>query len=423
MRKAVLRLVKIYGFIILAFGLIYLGGYVQNDTQKRKLSYLGDFLYTVTHPDEISEFFNEEVSYSNLYRRPADGKITHRKDSFYHSYFLTTSYFKKDTFYAQKLIVPKDSTVAEFAISQEDIFNDIYKRSWSMDGPMIQLKELSQTRPMHFLFDNDQVIFSATNGPLFCYNWKTDQKNWLNSDYIFHHSIEQDSTGALWACGLTKRQHPMYVLNYMVVKVDPQTGKTKFKKRIFDIMKQSPELHKLNFFGNSYARKDIHHLNDIQPIYTDNGLDLLISIRDMNLILRYHPRKDSLLDYSIGLGQKQHDVDFYDGNIYVFSNNDPYYFVGKEYNTINYQSLENMRSDSIHYFHLDWFEKNRPYTIHQGQQEILNDSTFMVEETEVGLLYLVEGEKERQYCYPHPDDGSWVSMLGWGRFELMDEAR
>jgi len=41
----------------------------------------------------------------------------------------------------------------------------------------------------------------------------------------------------------------------------------------------------------------------------------------------------------------------------------------------------------------------------------------MVEETEVGLLYLIEGDKERQYCYPHPEDGAWVSMLGWSRFE------
>jgi hypothetical protein len=103
----------------------------------------------------------------------------------------------------------------------------------------------------------------------------------------------------------------------------------------------------------------------------------------------------------------------------VFSNNDPHYFVGKEFNTINYQSLEKMRRDSTHYFHLNWFEKNCPYTVHQGQQEILNDSTFMVEETEVGLLYLIEGDKERQYCYPHPEDGAWVSMLGWSRFESL----
>ena len=419
MKRALLKLLRIYGVIAIVFSLIFLGGFVQDDANKKKFSWFGEFLYTLTHPSEIADYFNEEVSYSNLYRRPADGKIKQRKDSFLNKYYLTTSYFRNDSFYAQKLLVPTDSLVATFTISQKDVYKDIYDSSWSLDGPDIFYPELTQTRPMHFLFEGKQVVFSASNGPLYCYNWQSQKKQWLNQDYIFHHSIEKDSSGALWACGLTKNEHTTHLLNYVVVKVDPSTGKTMFNKNIYEIMKQSEELQKLNFFGNAYARKDIHHLNDVQPIYTENGLELLISIRDMNLILRYDPEADALLDYSIGLGQKQHDVDYYNGNIYVFSNNDPHYFVGKEFNTINYQSLEKLRRDSTHYFHLNWFEKNRPYTVHQGQQEILNDSTFMVEETEVGLLYLIEGDKERQYCYPHPEDGAWVSMLGWSRFESL----
>ena len=51
--------------------------------------------------------------------------------------------------------------------------------------------------------------------------------------------------------------------------------------------------------------------------------------------------------------------------------------------------------------------------MHQGQHEIINDSTFMEEETEVGLLYLIEGNKERQYCYPHPEDGACSDGVGW----------
>ncbi len=288
------------------------------------------------------------------------------------------------------------------------------------DGPDIFIKaheKVERTRALHFLFQGKQVVFNASHGPLYCYNTETTQPKWFNKDFIFHHSVETDSLGNIWACGLSRKLNDLEMLDFQVVKIDPKTGKTVFHKSVVDIMHQSVELQKLNYFGNAYTHRDVHHLNDIQPFQTENGLELLISLRDQNLILRYCPERDSLISYSIGLGQKQHDVDYLNGRVYVFSNNDPSRYSGMDYNTINTQNLINLGSDYKEFYQLEWFKTHKPFTHHQGQQEVLNDSTFMVEETQPGIIYIVEGNKMRTYFYPHPENEKFLSMLGWARFE------
>lgn len=411
---------RFYGYLFLVAGIIILTGYMQNPTDRNKLGFFGDFIYTLSHPNTIGDYFKEENKYEKIFAIAPKEKRIKRLDKFDNEYYLTLSYFRNDTFTAQKLLLPSDSIVKEFKISREEVYEHCYDTSWLQDGPDIFIKaheKVERTRALHFLFQGKQVVFNASHGPLYCYNTESTQPKWFNKDFIFHHSIETDSLGNIWACGLSRKLNDLEMLDFQIVKIDPKTGKTLFHKSVVDIMHRSVELQKLNYFGNAYTHRDVHHLNDIQPFQTENGLELLISLRDQNLILRYCPERDSLISYSIGLGQKQHDVDYLKGRVYVFSNNDPSRYSGMDYNTINTQNMINLGSDYKEFYQLEWFKKHKPFTHHQGQQEVLNDSTFMVEETQPGIIYVVEGNKMRTYFYPHPENEKFLSMLGWARFE------
>ena len=339
---------RFYGYLFLVAGIIILTGYMQNPTDRNKLGFFGDFIYTLSHPNTIGDYFKEENKYEKIFAIAPKEKRIKRLDKFDNEYYLTLSYFRNDTFTAQKLLLPSDSIVKEFKISREEVYEHCYDTSWLQDGPDIFIKaheKVERTRALHFFFQGKQVVFNASHGPLYCYNTETTQPKWFNKDFIFHHSVETDSLGNIWACGLSRKLNDLEMLDFQVVKIDPKTGKTLFHKSVVDIMHRSVELQKLNYFGNAYTHRDVHHLNDIQPIQTENGLELLISLRDQNLILRYCPEQDSLISYSIGLGQKQHDVDYLNGRVYVFSNNDPSRYSGLDYNTINTQNMINLGSD------------------------------------------------------------------------------
>lgn len=71
--------------------------------------------------------------------------------------------------------------------------------------------------------------------------------------------------------------------------------------------------------------KDPFHHNDVSPFVdqrfqTSLGYALLISIREQNLLLAVDPETKKILWYRQGLTERQHDVEYFDGSLYVYDN-------------------------------------------------------------------------------------------------------
>jgi hypothetical protein len=91
-------------------------------------------------------------------------------------------------------------------------------------------------------------------------------------------------------------------------------------RTIFDEEKDPEKRHPIIRFG-----LDPFHNNDVQPFVderfpTSLGYALLISVRNYSLILVVDPETKKILWYRQGLTERQHDLDYFDGGIYVYDN-------------------------------------------------------------------------------------------------------
>jgi hypothetical protein len=383
--------------------------YISNDFVKEisLLKYLTTDVYSVSN----------DIAYSNL-----------PKDLLSRKYYLDWSYHSNDTFYVERLLVPNDTKKRKLYFTKDFLSSLLYEYSWNQDCGEIISKDKINVRPKHFLFNDIGVIYNIKHGPLIC----SDSSNsilWKNTDFIFHHSIEKDENGNVWACGLSKFDLETYnnlkygAIPFYIVLVDYKTGKTLFAKSIIDILEKSNLNWMLTWKSLKEAPNDYHHLNDIQPILEDNLFskkgDLLISLREMNMIFLYDINLDTVKFYTFNLSNAQHDVDIYnDSCISVFSNNS-YNKNSDDYtNSIEILNLINNKKRT---FHKEKFKKFKINTSHQGLCEIIDKNTFMVEETEHGIIFIFENNKLKTYFFPSETNNA--TMLNWSRISEIKEER
>ena len=123
MKEPLLKLLRFYGYLFLVAGIIILTGYMQNPTDRNKLGFFGDFIYTLSHPNTIGDYFKEENQFEKIYSLAPVEKRKKHSDNFDNEYYLTLSYFRNDTFTAQKLLLPSDLVVKKFKISRKRSMN------------------------------------------------------------------------------------------------------------------------------------------------------------------------------------------------------------------------------------------------------------------------------------------------------------
>jgi hypothetical protein len=71
--------------------------------------------------------------------------------------------------------------------------------------------------------------------------------------------------------------------------------------------------------------EDPFHNNDLQPFVDDrfqtsSGYALAASVRQQNLVLILDPETMEILWYAQGLTERQHDIDYYNGDFYIYDN-------------------------------------------------------------------------------------------------------
>jgi hypothetical protein len=241
-----------------------------------------------------------------------------------------------------------------------------------------------------------------------------------------HHSVNKNGEGFLWTWD-----------GYDFVKFNKNNGKETARFSIFDVIAANSEIHAFEIrmkglYRNlkSLSAKDFlsdpFHPNDIDPLPKDLSHsfpefetgDLLVSLRNLNLIFVLRPNTRKVIWYSQGQVSRQHDPEWNsDGTISVY-NNKPYL----ENSDITKIDLQNNSVKTL--------VSGKKYSIFgraRGDHTVLSDGSILIVATEQGrMLHVSNDGKELEAEFVNKFDernglrifnAEYVSAIEYEQFE------
>jgi len=240
----------------------------------------------------------------------------------------------------------------------------------------------------------------------------------FNKEFIFHHSIEIDSQGYLYAPIRNKKGDNMSD-GFAILDQNLNIIKTFYLKNIY-------EKAGLNYKINTpFPSFDPFHLNDVQPLLDSNKTKfVLLSIRNQSSIMALDLKNKKVPWILEGYSNWQHDVDIlddearvvsvFDNNVYLDENGLPRTKVNYHTTIFNLPSLIDSGSEKMKIFNytsnhngeekllvkkitFDSLDQRLvPKTVTEGSSEYLseNDSTF-IEETNYGRLFELDNKTKK----------------------------
>ena len=186
-------------------------------------------------------------------------------------------------------------------------------------------------------FPDGSIVFNLESGGLAKVD-RCGRPEWTVRRMV-HHSIEPAEAGGFWVPGMrhieTNSRFPALIPPYKedtILRLSP-TGEVLQEFSVLDVLFDN-NLGALLFAngpdGITIGRADVTHLNDVEelkssiagrfPLFAAG--DLLISIRNLNLVMVVDPNTHKVKWHETGPWMDQHDPDFEaNGKISVFSNN------------------------------------------------------------------------------------------------------
>ena len=362
-----------------------------------------------------SVFFHEFIVFTGL--GPSQLAIPNHVDQFQ---------TKKMSGYLLISTISPKNQLAEIQLL--DLSNKTILHRWQPDFDDLELKNTSKfnlrlTHPM--LIKNDLI----TNADGILYRIDKNSKIIWKNDGNFHHSIELDANNDIWVCGTINRtvngqSIQSNILDDGIFKLDPVSGKTIFKKSIFDILIEN---HYQNIlFSTGPNTEALIHVNDIQPAFKTTKYwikgDLLISMRNRSSVFLYRPSTNKIIWLKTGPWNFQHDCDFLNVTEIGVFGNDVTDFNGKSYliHGHNNQYIYNFATDQVRTPYTRMFKEGKIKTLSEGRSRILPDGQLFVEETNFGRILFgdIHGING---TYVNRLNDQYIGMLGWSRFYTKEE--
>lgn len=268
---------------------------------------------------------------------------------------------------------------------------------------------------------------------------------WEQDKFMFHHGMEQNADGDIWACSREGDANSaeceiegrtVYYVDYVVAKIDIETGEILFHKSISEILKENGLR---NYILKAKNIVDALHLNDIQPAFKTTEYyekdDLFISLRGLSCIIHYRPSTNKVIEVIEGPFVNQHDVDILeDDKLAIFNNNlyeGSFYGTGElprntshvvdmgdYYASIVTFDLKNREFSSIGD---SIFRANKIYTKSEGLQIFIDPETYFVEEQNSGLLWIIRNnEVIYKNVFPSQHEGyhhlpNWTRIIDYDK--------
>ncbi len=244
---------------------------------------------------------------------------------------------------------------------------------------------------------------------------------------MVHHSIEQAEDGGFWVPSIryVGRDSPFPLLTppykeETLMKVSPD-GKVLQEISVLRLIFDN-NLHALLFAngrdGVKFDTPDLTHLNDVEelkgPIADQFPLfsagDLLVSLRNLNLIMVVDPSTQKVKWHQTGPWLDQHDPDFKaNGKISVFSNNNDGTRTGSAMGGSTVIEVDPVtRETSIRYGALP---HQKFFTKYRGQHQHLDNGNLLISDSEGGRAFEVNPEGNLVWQMINRFDEDEVAMV------------
>jgi hypothetical protein len=333
------------------------------------------------------------------------GVITNIPDKTWEGVTFFTGLVEKSV--GMRLINMKGESLHSWKVS----FNEIWPKADFLDS---QPGDFHQSVNGAKLYANGDIIFNFGRKSIVkidkCSNviWKLP--------FLAHHSVDEDNEGNIWFPSIKKLKTPHRVYREVLIekpefifKITPE-GKLLKEINVLESIKKSDLTALLTASGSRRLLKttigDYYtHLNSVKILKNSiadafpqfNAGDLLVSIRNFNMILVIDPNTELVKWHMSGPFIRQHDPDFLEnGHISVFDNRggrdqdgsfgksrileiDP---VSKKY-TVRYEGDEaNPFSSEI-----------------MGHQQMLPNQNILITESNKGRIFEVDSKGEIVWSY------------------------
>lgn len=354
-------------------------------------------------------------------------------------YFSYTAWTKPHVGYL--LLSRYDGDIGRSVVELVDLNTQKVLHHWAIDVDPIWSQMQFETKQTNFEIDKTTTRFRArhalllSDGSLVVQGdtplMRVDvcsQLEWIETTDVYHHSIELDHDGNIWA---PTHIEPISVQigsdkfrDDALTKVSPD-GRVLFQKSVIQLLDENG----LGYFPYALSDKedDPIHLNDIQPVFEDGYLwkrgDVFISIRTLGMVVLYRPHTNQVIWHKFGPWQSQHDVVILDDHrISIFNN----YRGRRQQTSLNEELVYDFKTDTVSSPFKDAFGKLDIRTRTEGRGQILNDDSIFVEETLFGRLIHFNDTGEVIWQYINRAQNGKIYYLNWSRpisRELGDEVR
>jgi len=270
---------------------------------------------------------------------------------------------------------------------------------------------------------------------------------WVNREFRFHHSMNLDHNGDIWACveGTTQKiDNTSFHYEEALCKIDPNTGEIVYKKSLLDMFLENDLGYVYNYTHGTDLQShidDLHH-NDVKPVLVDGDLqkkgDLWLSLRHRSMIVQYRPSTEKIIRVIQQDFYNQHNVEIHsDTKISFFNNNISFLYDHERLNKPSFFSLlphsdsvneyaevvvYDLESESFCSLYPNKFEHYQIYTFTQGKHYLLGNGDLFVEEWDTGKVYLFnENEVLLEKYFNRPREDGYVGYPHWVRiYENLD---
>jgi hypothetical protein len=275
---------------------------------------------------------------------------------------------------------------------------------------------LANSGPKGPILLKDKSIIFALTGTFNLFRLDKQSKIiWHNTDHLFHHSINMDKEGNVWACTRKIIEFSKYIdgeyLDDYITKIDVENGNTLYNKSVREILIDNDLAYLVYGIGDEVSlasfKVDPLHLNDIEPVLKDGPYwkagDLFLSFRHRSTILLYRPSTNLVLRVIAGPFLNQHDIDIQSDSIISIFNNNVSNFPSKIYSNLIAElqpitnPLWNKTSNVLKYNFSDstftpiyqgQFIENKIKTQTNGLHHILSNGDMFVESYKDGKVYI-----------------------------------
>jgi hypothetical protein len=327
---------------------------------------------------------------------------------------------------AERVVFSQNISAEKAAFTDTLIGSSEYRQSAYSSGHRVSHPYLTNSGLIYYILPwNDLVCFDTNIG-----------KEVWRVEGAFHHSLEIDSEGNIWACGALapgvlnpKNQKSLLSKNFedqALVKIS-SAGVIIDVLSVSDLLTSSGNEYLLYGCSNPLLNADPIHLNHAYPVKSDFGLikkgSILVSLRNISTILLVDPVLKKIIWNKTGPWMNQHCViPVGDSRISVLDNHAFSFGSGNYFLDSNWKTrvlTYNLASNEIHDVDLGLHGPRIQIPI-EGRAIPTPNGSWIIEDSVHGTIFLIENQKIVLKWVNSYSNGK-VGHASWCRFMSADE--